>query len=370
LGDVYKRQDVGLNVFDVSSRSFRDAGRLSYTNVSRWELLEWPQVQPASEPGAEGPSYYYFSFYYRGSEAPFSQSEHYAGPDLILIEFRNATVDPASGGKLSAFSCSVEAETALPRCDIELQTSPPGETRWSSQGMVTYDGSSRVLTWSGIRLGGSTSGTARYRFVCGQTLSEEFLGPDLVVPEVNGRVTPARGVIQAFPETNSLYSFTYMAELMNWTGEEEIWAELLVKPPNSSWMAVGERRQFDPANGSITWTVKPFTDLGFLGEASFKFVLNGEESQVFQGPEIFAVYRDLNFKKNALGTYDYMASVIGSEDLTVDLLWSTDNEHWTAAGRPRSYRAGSGWTELVWENMPAYYFYEIDVKSAAKGGSR
>jgi len=42
-----KKIDVGLNVLDVGSKTFKLAGRAAYKNASQWERLEWPMIQPS-----------------------------------------------------------------------------------------------------------------------------------------------------------------------------------------------------------------------------------------------------------------------------------------------------------------------------------
>ena len=89
-----KKIDVVLNVLDIGSKTFKPAGRSSYKNVSMWEKLQWTGIQPSEVPGSEGGSSYYFTFHYPGSESPFNKTKQYAGPDIVLINFNNATVSP------------------------------------------------------------------------------------------------------------------------------------------------------------------------------------------------------------------------------------------------------------------------------------
>jgi hypothetical protein len=360
--------DVGLNVLDIGSKTFQLAGRISYKNASRKETVEWKGVQPSEVAGSEGRSSYYFTFYYPGSETPFNRTRQYPGPDIILVSFENNSVSPKNGSGSTRFTYCVDLNTALPRCDVELQTSPLGASKWTSQGIISYDGSSKRLCWKDIVLDGEISGNGRYRFICGQSVSEVYSGPEIAVPELVGTVLPVEGVLQAFPETNNLYTFTYAAEFRNWTADNDTWVELLVRAPNSSWKAIGERKQLDPARGNVTWTAKPFGDVEFLGKAEFRFLVNGKESEIYDGPAIFALYKDLDFKDGGAGKFDYSASVTGSENLQVDLLSSTDNEKWTDINKSKSYAGGSGWQNITWTDLPAYYFYELDVRR--EGGEK
>jgi hypothetical protein len=360
--------DVGLNVLDIGSKTFKLAGRASYKNATRWESLAWNDVQPSEVSGSEGRSSYYFTFYYPGSETPFNRTKQYPGPDILLVNFENSSVSPKNGSGSTLFAYCIDLNTGLPRCDVELQTSPFDASKWTSQGIVSYDGSSKRLCWKDIDLDGETSGPARYRFICGQSVSEVYSGPEIAVPELVGAVRPATGVLQAFPETNSLYTFTYTAEFKNWTVDNDTWVELLVRAPNSSWKAIGERKQYNPAKGNVTWTAKPFQDAEFLGRAEFRFLISGKESKIYDGPVIFALYKDLDFKEAGSGKYDYIASVKGSRDLLVDLITSSNNEDWINIGQQKKYVGNSGWQKMVWSYLPAYFNYELDIRR--EGGEK
>lgn len=361
-----KSIDVGLNVLDVSSKTFKLAGRASYRNATHWQKIEWTGVQPSAVADAEGRSSYYFTFYYVGSEMPFHKTEQYSGPDIVTVIFKNPRVAPENGSPMTPYNYSVEVETERPQCDVELQTTSPSSSndssKWLSGGVVTYDGSNKRLAWKDIKIDGDTSGMARYRFKCGESYSETYRGPEVRVAEIVGYVTPMKGVLQAFAETNDLYNFTYTAVFNNWCNGDELWVELLARAPNSSWQSIGEKKQYDPSKGNITWTKKPFSDVEFLGSAEFKFLVDGGESKVFKGPNIVAMYKGLDFEKISTGVFDYSASVCGSEDLTVDLIYSRDNEKWTESGKPETYSANSGWQKIVWKGLPPYNFYELEIK--------
>jgi hypothetical protein len=362
-----KKIDVVLNILDIGSKTFKPAGRYSYKNVSRWERLAWNGVQPSEVSGSEGRSSYFFTFHYPGSEAFFNKTKQYPGPDIVLVNFNNTTVSPDRGSAIGLFNYSVEINTGMPRCDVDLQTTTPGSSKWTSQGILTYNGSNKILFWKDVKLDADTSGLCSYRFICGQSISEVYSGPMVKVPEVVGIVEPTNGVIQAFPETNTLYSLTYTAQFKNWAERNELWVELLVRAPNSSWMAIGEKKQLEQCKENITWTVKPFTDDRFLGTAEFKFLINGKDSRVFSGPAISALYKDLDFMDKKTGMFDYSASINGSENLLVDLIYSTDNEKWTNLGQPVKYVRGTGWQKIVWSGKPAYYNFELDIRPEGSG---
>jgi hypothetical protein len=183
-------------------------------------------------------------------------------------------------------------------------------------------------------------------------------------PDVIGNVSPRRGILQAWQEADKLYAFTYTAHFDNLSIEEKPWVELSVKAPGRAWKLVGEKQQFDPDQGNLSWTVKPFYDTEFLGTAQFKFLIDGTESQIFEGPEIVAIYKDLNFQDSAIrGKYNYFGTINGSINLTVDLLGSGDAVSWKNIGKPQKYTAGSGEVPIQWKDQPVLRYYEFDFKT-------
>jgi len=180
-----------------------------------------------------------------------------------------------------------------------------------------------------------------------------------------GNVTPALGIIQAWEEKNKLYSFTYTTEIRNLSSREMPWVELSVKAPDRPWKNVGEKLQYDPDQGNLSWTVKPFYDTEFLGETEFKFLIDGMESEVFKGPDIVAMYKDLSYERSTIpNRFNYFGKVIASINLTVDLLSSDDNVKWRNIGKPQKYVAGSGEMMMIWKDQPAHRYYELDLKTA------
>jgi hypothetical protein len=73
----------------------------------------------------------------------------------------------------------------------------------------------------------------------------------------------------------------------------------------------------------------------------------------------------MDFEDLKTGKFNYMTSVIGSEDLIVDMIYSTDDKNWVNVGKQQRYAGGSGWKKIVWSDLPPYYFYEIDIKPSS-----
>jgi len=362
-----KALDVVLNVWDIDQNLFRPMGRMSYTSAPEWDLLEWHDIKPSEQIGSEGSSSYYFSFYYPGSESPLGTSQDdggkvYLGPSIILIKFGNTTVTPDEGSTIAQYTYGVQVDTGLPCCDIELQTCEPGSSIWKSQGIATYNGD-REVSWDNITFECGLDGVVKYRFLKVASPPAVYDGPTLTKQTIIGDVTPARGVLQVFYDKNNRYNYTYTVGFEN-VEEDELWVELLVRAPKSTWKTVGEKKQYDVSVGDLSWTLKPFSDVEFLGNAEYKFLVNGVNSnKVFKGPEIVAMYKGLNFEKNtgSPNKYNYMAQVNSSENLTVDLIHSNDNVNWENLNDEKRYVANTGWKTLVWSSKPGYRYYEMDI---------
>jgi len=357
-----KNIDVGLNALDVGSGVFNLVGRASYKNPGQWQEMVWSDIEPSGVSGSDGRSSYFFTYYYVGSEMPFQKTEQYPGPDIVLVNFKNATVIPNNGTLFMPYTYNISIDTAVPRGEAELLTSNPYSSIWDSQGKVNYDSFNHSLTWPDIKLDGSRGGMARYKFICGASESQVYQGPQIKVPEVLGSVSPSRGVVQAWQESDSLYSFNYTVQLRNWSSEEAPWIELLVRAPDRPWRAVGEKKQYDQRRGNLTWIVKPFYDAPFLGIAQFKFVIDGVDSPVFDGPQIVAVYGGMNYEKStAKDKYNYFGTLKASADLSVNLLKSVDTVHWEKVGASQNYVNGTGDVRLIWKNQPAMRYYELGI---------
>jgi hypothetical protein len=365
-----KNLDVGLNIWDIDQNQFKLVEKKKYSNATRWQRMEWTGVMPSETIGSEGTSSYYFSFYYPESESPLGTSREdlgkvYMGPEIVLIKYENAFVSPERGGTVARYTYSVDVSTALPVCDIELQTSEPGSSLWRSQGIATYNGDPRIC-WKDVSFDGDVAGNVSYRFIRVASPPTIYQGPKLIKESITGTVIPARGVMQVFPDNNNLNRYVYTIRIENLGNDSEdegdIWVELLVKAPNSVWKTMGERKQYASSNGNVSWVIKPFTDVEFLGSAEYKFLINGVDTEVFRGPEIVAMYKNLDYEDVSPGRYNYVAWVNGSVNLTADLIYSTDNENWKNLEDWKRYTAGSGWTKFVWGNKPGYRFFEVDIR--------
>ncbi|OPY53372.1 MAG: hypothetical protein A4E49_01480 [Methanosaeta sp. PtaU1.Bin112] len=190
---------------------------------------------------------------------------------------------------------------------------------------------------------------------------------------VIGNVTPEIGVIQAWDEKDPIYSLTYSLELLNWSSQQVPWVELSVRPNGTDqpWMIVGGKKRLNPATRSVSWTLKPFWETPFLGQAEYRFLINGAETQTFEGPEIIAVVSNAGDRLNNKN-HDFWATVNSNENLTICLLGG-DNaipeliKTWTTKGQCQDYLVGSGEQTFRWQIPEAqtspYYDFDIRKKS-------
>jgi len=183
-----KAIDVGLNVWDVTNKRYNSAGRQSYSNTSRWLTMVWRDVKPSTAAESSGLSNYYFSFYYPGSDNPFITTyekggRYFSGPTLTIVDLQNCTVSPGNGSIYTPYNYSVQIETMLPSCDIELQTAPPGCDVWTGKGTASYNGINRTLSWENVSFDPNNDavGNASYRFLLGDTVLGKFPGPEIDV---------------------------------------------------------------------------------------------------------------------------------------------------------------------------------------------
>jgi hypothetical protein len=192
------------------------------------------------------------------------------------------------------------------------------------------------------------------------------------VPEVTviGNVSPATGFIQAWDEKDALYAFTYTVWLKNWSSAQPPWIELYVRPqePDQPWKLIGDKKSYDPSIGSVSWTLKPFWETPFIGKAEYRFLIDGTETQTFEGPDIIAVVSNLtdSWSNNM---HNFEATFNSSKNLTIclvggDSVLPENIKKWTAYGQCKDYIFGSGMQILTWqiaENQIPYYDFDIKV---------
>ena len=368
-----KKIEVGLNVFDIGSKTYKPAGRQSYTNVSQWQKLEWSNVDLGAISGSEGRSNYYFGFYYVGSEAPFLTTydrlkQYYPGPDIVRVEFVNATVIPTNGSMLTPYAYTVDIRTALPEADVELQTSDPGSSIWNSRGVAAYDGSNRGLRWDNVKIDGGSDGLARFRFICGESYSDIYKGPRIGSAGLQARVKPYNGSLYF---TNPLegqiarvYTYNFEADVNKTQVGEPVDIGLeLFDPVAQTWIKAGSQ-SYDPSRPGVSYSVNfaklPFKG-PFLGEMKYRFVSKDKILGEFPGP-----YIDVNLRNESVvvvgSKITYRVEVRSSlKKVPVALDYTPDNNIWSVSDTKLYESDSQAWKILEWKEYPKYFATEFEV---------
>lgn len=376
-----KSLDVGLNIWDIDQNLFKLVEKKRYANATSWQSLVWTGVTPSEAMGSEGSSSYFFSFYYPGSESPLGTSREEEGkvnlgPDIVLIKYDNATVSPERGSAVARYTYSVDVSTALPVCDIELQTTEPGSGIWRSQGIATYNGDPR-LTWKDVAFDGDVAGNVTYRFIRAASPPTVYTGPVIFKESIVGRVSPSNGSIGSWDssfhqprERLVRVPYVYAVEIDTVEGSDPVVVKLeLYDPVRNAWIEAGKPQSYNFTQGSLNFTLDelPFAE-PFLGESRFRFLsgtrfLDGQEG--FVGPEIEVNFRNKTWNvsyDNARGDYVYTYGVEVRSSLpsvSVDLVTTMDRTVWTLAGDPQVYASESSeWQRLEWKGYP--YYLEVD----------
>jgi hypothetical protein len=191
---------------------------------------------------------------------------------------------------------------------------------------------------------------------------------------VIGNVTPDAGVIQAWDEKDPLHALTYTLELRNWSSEQVPWIELSVRPNGTGqpWMIVGGKKRLNPATRSVSWTLKPFWETPFLGQGEYKFLIDGTETQTFDGPEIIAVVSNAGDRLNNKN-HDFWATVNSTENLTVCMIGGDSAipeliKTWVTKGQCQDYRTGRGAQTFKWQipEVQTSPYYDFDIQRKAE----
>ena len=369
-----KSLDVGLHVWDVDQNLFKLVEKKKYIDANSWQKMVWTGVTPSETIGSEGTSSYYFSIYYPGSENPLGTSREdegkvYLGPDIVLIRYENPTVSPEKGSTVSRYTYSVEVETALPVCDIELQTSEPGSSIWRSQGIATYNGEPQI-SWKDVAFDGDVAGNVSFRFIRVASPPSIFQGPHLFRESIRGIVSPQNGSLGSWDasfhppgERLARTPFVFTMEMDSVESNGPMMVDLeIYHPILDTWLPAGSPQNYNSSVGYLNFNVinlpQPFIENPFLGESRFRFrsggrFLGGENG--FPGPEIVA-----NFK-NITSSYDetrreftYRTDIRSSQNnLSVALVYTMDDIVWNFETDLKAYTSDSAeWKRLEWRGYP------------------
>ena len=293
----------------------------------------------------------------------------YLGPDIVLIRYENPTVSPEKGSTVSRYTYSVEVETALPVCDIELQTSEPGSSIWRSQGIATYTGEPQI-SWKDVAFDGDVAGNVSFRFIRVASPPSIFQGPHLFRESIRGIVSPQNGSLGSWDasfhppgERLARTPFVFTMEMDSVESNGPMMVDLeIYHPILDTWLPAGSPQNYNSSVGYLNFNVinlpQPFIENPFLGESRFRFrsggrFLGGENG--FPGPEIVA-----NFK-NITSSYDetrreftYRTDIRSSQNnLSVALVYTMDDIVWNFETDLKAYTSDSAeWKRLEWRGYP------------------
>ncbi len=375
-----KNLDVGLNIWDIDQNVFRLVEKKRYADATLWQRMEWSGVMPSETVGSEGTSSYFFSFSYPDSEGSLGTSREeegkvYLGPEIVLIKYENPAVSPERGSTIASYTYSVDVATALPVCDIELQTREPGSTLWRSQGIATYNGDPRI-SWRGVSFEGETAGNASYRFIRVASPPTTYFGPEIVKESIAGWVSPKNGSIGSWDSSFHMLGerlvrtpFVYSVEMDSAETTDPLVVRLEVYDPlRKAWIEAGNPQSYNFSEGSLNFTIDhlPFAE-PFLGESRFRFLsgtrfLDGEDG--FAGPNMVVNFRNKTWnvtydKARGEYVYTYGVDVRSSLNISADLVTTMDRTAWTLADDPKEYASEAAeWKRLEWVGYP--YYLEVD----------
>ncbi|MBN1324051.1 MAG: hypothetical protein JW986_08685 [Methanotrichaceae archaeon] len=301
----------------------------------------------------------------------YMQVKAASGGEEARLAFENAQVLPENGSSFTHFAYYVDLKTDLDEADVELLTSDPGSSIWTSQGLVHYDGSNATLCWPDVMIDGESYGLARYRFKYGTAFSNISQGPALEEPSalVVASVDPIEGSLYSttplIGEISRVYTYTFTADVRGSLGEGSTEVRLDVYDPVARrWINAGSQT-YDPSRTRLLYLVNfaglSFQEL-FLNETKYRFVARDRILGEFPGPNITVNLRS----ERAIRVGDkitYQVDVRSVQPAKIALAYTTDNVHWHRSDSRDYDLADEGWKTLEWEEYPRYYAYEFEVMS-------
>ena len=185
-----------------------------------------------------------------------------------------------------------------------------------------------------------------------------------------GTVSPSLGVIQAWDEKDPLHALTYTLQIQKWNSPQPTLVQLCVREYGSlkPWRIVGDKKRFNPSAGSVSWTLKPFWEIPFLGQSEYRFIIDGVETRAFPGPKIIAVLskagdslngRVHNFEVTAKSSQNLMICLVGGDSRLPENIKS-----WKTIGQCQEYWNGNGEQTYNWQipEIQALPYYDFDIK--------
>jgi len=354
-----KNLDIALFVRDLDLNEYRLVKKVPYRCSPLTTRLNWMGINPIerTDSNVKGKSSYYFGFYYPESEAEINTTRKelgrpYSGPSITLITFENLSVVPDIGNYLSTYTYYVDAKTALPECDIELQTLNPNSSIWRSQGVSHYNGDSETCCWNDVKLEGY--GSASYRIVCDDTVLVEN-GPEILPTNLVGHVNPRKGSLDC--------TYSYEVDIETIGEHKAILIELeAFDPVNEDWFSFGTQWYDKSLNtDTLKFVVGQLPFSSCLGNLKYRLVSEEHVLGEFIGPEIYVDFKNERYKIEDNGTYTYSVDVWSNDNLSIDLVYSQDGIIWFQADDLKIYNNSSSenWQKMDWNNHPMYRMFKF-----------
>lgn len=284
------------------------------------------------------------------------------------VEFSAPRVDPDNGSTFTSYTYCIDIITNLSSCDVELQTLDPGSSIWTPRGIAHYDGSSKTLCWPDRKIDGDEDGRAKYRFVCGEYKSGEYVGPTIRSLNIAGRVEPRNGslyITEPLEGIEDVYSYDYYVEIETLPGQEPMTVDLEIYDPLARSWIFAASQEYDPSQRWLNYTVN-FAKLNFrepfLGESKYRLVSDGKTLNESLGPNVTVNFRGESAERMSDGTFAYRVSVRSSiTPLDVYVYYTNDGRTWQRSSQKpvREYSATGQWQDLEWRNMPRYQKLEF-----------
>ena len=346
---------------------------------------------------------YTISYKHSSLAAEYPLAEKSIVVKAISINFGNATVAPVKGKWNDTYAYSVPVSSSVDM-KVALEVYNPCSFIWVQRASGKVQAGEMTLNLNATpfksRCADSEGVQARFRYTASfadKTYeSEVYPGPTISggkpkpasIPSVSqgpgngglfndssvtviGNVTPAVGVIQAWDEKDPLHALTYTLKLQNWSSQQVPWIELSVRAYGSNWEIVGGKQRLNPATGSVSWTLKPFRETPFLGQAEYRFLIDGAETDTFEGPNIISVISNAGDNLNGK-VHDFWATVNSSENLTICLVGGDNSipeliKTWTTKGQCKDYKLGLSEQTFKWQipesQTSPYYDFDIQRKT-------
>jgi len=197
--------------------------------------------------------------------------------------------------------------------------------------------------------------------------------------DIEANVTPANGTMYTpFTYSFSLKSPMEQRSVVFSKGSEEVALfiepdfdiELEIQPPNDHiWRSQG-KQTYSTSDRSLKWPNLSFISYSeVFGKGKYRFVIDGETSVEFLGPEIDVAVRNELFALRPDDNFDYFAEVKSSRPMVdMELMYTDDGVTWKRSGQIRKYILGNNsstdppWVTFSWLDQPWHKSIRVDER--------